>query len=96
MKIKFGFRLSNRITNVLVVMALMACMQVVIQVSVSGAAPAMLNNGQEIDIPKQRLQGLKDSAGIFFFPYRPENIFKNKINEWVIIKLFFSQRQEFL
>ena len=72
--------------NLLLAVAL-TFMLTFIQVSVSSAAPGMLNNGRQIDIPADRLQAVKDSPGIFFFPYRPEDIFKHGIREWIIIKL---------
>jgi hypothetical protein len=65
----------------------LVCILMAIQVSVLLAAPAMLNNGQEIDIPKKQFQTIKHSPGIFFFSYRPEDIFKHEIRDWIIIKL---------
>jgi len=67
--------------------AILGCILMAIQIPVLWAKPAMLNDGQKINIPMKQLQAIKDSPGIFFFSYRPEDIFKNKIKEWIIIKL---------
>jgi len=66
---------------------LLAGVLVALFASVTGAAPAMLNTGREIDIPAERLQVVRDSPGIYFFPYPPETIFKNQIKDWTVIKL---------
>ena len=85
------FRDNNRLpagcSRQVFLVTILGCIFMVIQVSVLSAAPAMLNNGQEIDIPMKQLQAIKDSPGVFFFSYRPEDIFKNKIKDWIIIKL---------
>ena len=59
----------------------------IIWTGAAGAATAVLNNGQEIDIPAENLQRIKDRPGIFFFTYPPEKIFKHKIKDWIVIKL---------
>jgi hypothetical protein len=82
-----GSRLPSGNSRQVFLVTILGCILMAIQVSVLSAAPAMLNNGQEIDIPMKQLQAIKDSPGIFFFSNRPEDIFKDKIKEWIIIKL---------
>ncbi len=68
-------------------MLIVAIFLTIIWTGQSGAARAVLNNGQAIDIPVEHLQHIKNSPGIFFFTYPPEKIFKHNIKDWIVIKL---------
>jgi len=68
-------------------MFILAISLLIIGAGETDAAMAVLNNGQEIDIPVALLQRIKNSPGIFFFTYPPEKIFKHKIKDWIVIKL---------
>jgi len=68
-------------------MFIVAVSLLIIGAGESSAAMAVLTNGQEIDIPVEHLQGIKNRPGIFYFTYPPEEIFKHKIKDWIVIKL---------